>query len=191
MARGSLPVNLRVVSFAPVASRNARLLILGSMPGEASLKAGQYYAHPRNAFWPILLQLLRLEANAPYAERLEALRRSGIALWDVLQSCRRSGSLDSAIEPKSVVVNDFAAFFARHSHISQVCFNGAAAERCYQQHVLPKVRHLPLTYVRLPSTSPAHAALSPARKAAAWHAALSARPAVVTGERTRATCSAK
>ena len=185
-------MNSRVVSFAPVASRNARLLILGSMPGEASLKAGQYYAHPRNAFWPILLQWLGLEAGAPYAERLDALRSSGIALWDVLQSCRRSGSLDSAIEPESVVVNDFAAFFARHSHISQVCFNGAAAERCYQQHVLPEVGHLPLAYVRLPSTSPAHAALSPVKKAAAWHAALSARPALaVASKRSRSTCSGK
>lgn len=162
-------------SFPPVAESNARVLILGSMPGTKSLQAQQYYAHPNNSFWKIMGLLCGFDAGAPYEHRLAALTQSGIALWDVLQSCARTGSLDSAIEADSVVVNDFSAFFEQHPHIEMVCFNGAAAERYYTRHALPTLAPSPLRYVRLPSTSPAHAALAFANKLAVWRAALNAQ----------------
>lgn len=123
------------------------------MPGVASLNAHQYYAHPRNAFWRIVGELYGFDAAAPYDDRVAALTGAGIAVWDVLRSCRRKGSLDSAVEPESMVPNDFGALFATHPTITQVCFNGAAAETNYRRLVDPG----PATrYSRLPSTSPAH-----------------------------------
>jgi len=96
-------------SFEPIATPNARVLILGSMPGVASLEAGQYYAHPQNAFWRIMGELVGAGLEKPYDERARILKANGVALWDVLQSCIRPGSLDSDIRDE--VPNDFAAFF--------------------------------------------------------------------------------
>lgn len=163
----------RVRSFAPVAHRSARVLVLGSMPGVRSLEAGQYYAHPQNAFWRVMGTVLGFDPGAPYEERVETLKASGIALWDVLHSCVRPGSLDSAIEHGSRVPNDFAAFFRRHPALEQVCFNGAEAERSFRLHVLPGLEIEGLGYVRLPSTSPAYT-MSFANKLSAWRAALAA-----------------
>ena len=165
-------MSARIVSFEPIAISSARILILGSMPGEASLKAGQYYAHTRNTFWKIMGELIGFDPQAPYAQRVAALKLAGIALWDVLHSCYREGSLDSAIKNDSIVVNDFNAFLAQHPHITSVCFNGAAAAQCYQKHVLPTCKHTAIHYTRLPSTSPAHAALSFEQKVMAWRAAI-------------------
>lgn len=162
----------RIASFAPVARTSASILILGSIPGAASLAADQYYAHPRNAFWHIMGELLGFTPDAPYAERLMALQQAGIALWDVLHSCHRQGSLDTAIERDSIEVNDFERFFADHPNIRLVCFNGGTAERSYRQHVLRQDAPAALRYVRLPSTSPAHAALSLTQKMEIWRAAL-------------------
>lgn len=161
-----------VQSFAPVADRRAEILILGSMPGRDSLAAGQYYAHPRNLFWKIMAALLGVDPQAPYRGRLKALRDSRIALWDVIHSCRREGSLDADIERGSVRPNAFAAFFRAHPHIHKVFFNGSTAEAKYVEHVMPAVKSLALVYARLPSTSPAHASLSYEKKLAAWRAAL-------------------
>jgi len=158
-----------VRGFPPIARPEARILILGSMPSRESLARQQYYAHPRNAFWPIVTQLLGL-AGDDYAERTAALARRGVALWDVLQACFRSGSLDSAIDDRTIVTNDFPAFFSAHPRIRAVYFNGAKAESVYRRHVLPVLAApaagLPLS--RLPSTSPANAGMSPRQKAAAW-----------------------
>jgi hypoxanthine-DNA glycosylase len=167
-------MNKIITSFAPISNSSARVLILGSMPGVKSLNAGQYYAHKQNAFWKILAELTGLNPAAPYAERLEQLVGSGIALWDVLHSCEREGSLDAAIDFSTVQPNDFVTFFREHPYIQLVCFNGAVAERCYNTHVLPTVRDIPISYARLPSTSPAHAALSFQDKVAAWRAILGA-----------------
>ena len=162
-----------VHGFPPIARDDARLLILGTMPSRASLAASRYYAHPRNAFWPILTGLLQLDAP-DYAARAAAVKARGIAIWDVLQACFRSGSLDSAIDESSVVPNDFAGFYRRHPLIRRVFFNGARAESLYRRHVLPCLQEpaatLPLQ--RLPSTSPAHAGMSLEQKAAAWRAIL-------------------
>ena len=122
----------KLKSFRPISSKNARVLILGSMPGVRSLAAGQYYAHPRNNFWKIMEEVTGLKVGAEYDERLEFLKRRGIALWDVLHSCHRKGSLDAAIRRRSVKVNDFHSFFRRHPRIHTVLFNGAAAEGYYR-----------------------------------------------------------
>jgi hypoxanthine-DNA glycosylase len=158
--------------FPPIARRDARVLILGSMPGAASLAAGQYYAHPRNAFWPILGDLLGFDPAAPYRKRVQALKNARIAVWDVLHGCVRAGSLDSAIERDSEIANDFATFFRRHPRIAHVFFNGARAEQAFRRHALPGLGAAGLRFARLPSTSPAHAARSLPQKRAAWRAGL-------------------
>ena len=170
IARGTrLP---RVHSFAPIADENAEVLILGSMPGRASLAAGQYYAHRQNAFWRILCELLRIDPSSAYEVRAQALKSARIALWDVLQSCTREGSLDAAIERDTQIANDFRSFFDAHEQIRRVFFNGAAAEACFTRHVLPEIEKRAIRYVRLPSTSPAHASMSFEQKLEAWRKAL-------------------
>lgn len=162
----------RVRSFPPIENTRARVLILGSMPGGASLAATQYYAHPQNLFWRIVCDLLGASPGLAYTGRMRLLKANGIALWDVLQSCVRQGSLDSSIEEASIVVNDFAAFYRRHPRIERVFFNGAKAEAAYRRYVARSVEAIgrPRVYARLPSTSPAHAALSFEKKRAAWRA---------------------
>lgn len=159
-----------VQSFAPIEDADARILILGSMPGEASLQAGQYYAHPQNLFWRIMGELLGTDLASPYGQRVQALKSARIALWDVLRSCRRKGSLDSNIDHESLVPNDFAAFFLSHPQITRVFFNGAKAEQCYRKHMRPVTGIESIEYLRLPSTSPANASLSYERKLDAWRA---------------------
>jgi TDG/mug DNA glycosylase family protein len=160
-----------VHSFPPIAARGSRVLVLGSMPGKASLRAGQYYAHPRNAFWTITATLFGFEADASYTRRVAALRRSGVALWDVIQTCTRESSLDSDIDDATLVPNEFADFFAKHRSVHAVFFNGAKAESSYRRHVMPTLpADLGLTYLRLPSTSPANASIPYARKLTAWRA---------------------
>ena len=166
MPRMSTPV----YCFLPVEDSNARILILGSIPGLASLNAAQYYAHPRNTFWRIMSELTGASPQLPYEIRTQRLSAAGIALWDVLASCIRPGSLDADI--KSIIPNDFEGFFQSHPYISQVYFNGAMAEQSYKRHVLPTLTPRPLHYQRLPSTSPAHAALSYEQKLSIWCASI-------------------
>ncbi len=161
-----------VRSFPPVAGGNARLLILGSMPGVESLRANEYYAHPRNAFWRILGDFLGIAHNAPYVQRKQALLAKGIALWDVLSDCKRPGSLDSSIDRNSAKVNDLKGFLQQHPLIKDVLFNGAAAERFFLRHVAPGLEADALRLTRLPSTSPAHAARSLGDKRREWHRAI-------------------
>ena len=159
-----------VRSFAPIEDVSARVLILGSMPGRESLRMGQYYAHPRNLFWPILGELAGAAPAFPYPQRINALKRARIALWDVLKSCVREGSLDSDIDDDSLVPNDFRSFFLQHPKITHVFFNGAKAETVYRKFVLPEVDVKRLRYHRLPSTSPANAAMPHAQRLKAWRA---------------------
>ena len=156
--------------FAPVAAPDARILILGSMPSRKSLSEHQYYAHPQNAFWPIMGELFEFDAKLPYAERLQRLRDNGIALWDVAHQCVRPGSMDHAIDTASVVPNDFASFFMAQPHIRAIFFNGRKAEELFGRLVLPRLAP-PFRGIerrRLPSTSPAHAGLSRVLKLSAW-----------------------
>lgn len=167
-------------SFSAVSDAQARILILGSMPGKRSLDDNQYYAHPRNSFWPIISTLLgfSLTGGEPvnYTQRLNAVRHAKIALWDVLQACDRESSLDADIVESSIVVNDFAGFFNKHKNISHIFFNGAKAQQLYQRHVLPMLDEGTASMLssRLPSTSPAHAALSFEQKLAEWRVVLEA-----------------
>ncbi|HYG41883.1 MAG TPA: DNA-deoxyinosine glycosylase [Bordetella sp.] len=143
------------------------------MPGVASLRQQQYYAHPRNAFWPIAATVFGFDAGADYAGRIAALTGAGIALWDVLQACDRAGSLDADIDESTAEPNDFDAFLRAHPGIVRVCFNGAKAAALYRRRVLPHLAGFDdLQYLDLPSTSPAHAAMSRQDKLAAWHRAL-------------------
>ncbi len=163
-----------IYGFPPVGNPDSLMLILGSMPGQASLSAGEYYAHPRNAFWKIISLLSGSQPEPSYASRLKLLTTGRIALWDVLSSCIRSGSLDADIVPSSIIANDFLSFFRAHPGITRVCFNGAHAETSYRKHVLPTLgREFDhLEYLRLPSTSPANATLPFEQKFLAWQKAL-------------------
>lgn len=147
-----------------------RILILGSMPGVASLSAQQYYAHSRNVFWPIMGELFGAAPSLPYSERVNVLSCSGVAVWDVLELCTRHGSLDSSIVDSSIVPNDFARLFRDHPTIDRVFFNGAKAESSFLRHVGALVLGRSVPMIRLPSTSPAHASMSFDAKLSAWRA---------------------
>lgn len=162
----------RIQSFPPIADSTANTLILGSMPGKASLRAGQYYAHPRNVFWTIMGELAGADPALPYRARTKILKSAGIALWDVLASCTRHSSMDADIVADSISVNDFATFLSVHPGITHVFFNGNMAEKCFRMQVLPLLASLPeqrpLYYRSLPSTSPANASMRYEQKLGAW-----------------------
>jgi hypoxanthine-DNA glycosylase len=153
--------------FAPIARPNARILILGSMPGVASLNAAQYYAFPRNAFWKIMGELFAAGPELDYQSRLEKLLDNHIALWDVIGSCHRPGSLDSAISNDGLVTNDFNSFFKQHKQITRVYFNGQKAGDLFKKKVTASLCG-ELDFTVLPSTSPAYAAKNYAAKLVGW-----------------------
>jgi hypoxanthine-DNA glycosylase len=159
-----------VRSFAPVARPDALGLILGSMPGRLSLQRQEYYAHPRNAFWPIMGELWGFSPALAYAERLWRLQQHRIALWDVLACCRRPGSLDATIDKNSEIPNDFEGFLPQLPQLRGIFFNGRKAEQAFRRLVVPQLGTLlqDLALVGLPSTSPAYAGKSPAGKLADW-----------------------
>lgn len=145
----------------------ARLLVLGSFPGAASLQAAQYYAHPRNAFWPLMCALTGEDLlGQAYADRLQTLRRHRIALWDAVAACRREGSLDTAIE--AAEPSDLRELVSRLPELRAIACNGALAHR----QTLLALGDTDLPVLKLPSTSPAHAGLSMVAKIAAWRDAL-------------------
>jgi TDG/mug DNA glycosylase family protein len=163
-----------LTSFEPIITKNCKVLIVGSMPGVASLQMHQYYAHPRNAFWPIMTEIYGIELGSTYEERCSSLSAKGAGIWDVLKSCRRQGSLDSNIESASEQANDFESLFSKHRSIRTVIFNGGTAERLYKKHILssPMVKNQNLSYQRLPSTSPAYASMKFVEKLEQWRSAL-------------------
>jgi hypoxanthine-DNA glycosylase len=142
------------------------------MPSEASLAAGEYYAHPRNLFWRIAGEICGFDPELAYAHRKTALKKTGIALWDVVESCTRNGSLDSAINDDSIRVNDFASFLQAHRAIHRICFNGRKAESAWRRHVQPVLPPgQPFEYRLLPSTSPANAGIGYLQKLRIWRSA--------------------
>lgn len=152
----------RLAGFPPVWRADARLLVLGSFPSVASLGAAQYYAHPRNQFWPILGRLIGVDLpSMAYPERLEAVKAARVAIWDVLGSCEREGSLDTAI--RDAHANQFDPLLAGLPALRAVAFNGGTAGRA-----APWFGERGLATLRLPSTSPAHAALDLEAKFARW-----------------------
>ena len=157
---------MRKSGFAPVVDAGTRLLILGSLPGDASLKAGQYYGHPQNAFWRLTGGVIARDLAAlPYPERLEALKTAGIGLWDVIISAHRPGSLDQAIREAEAA--DLRTLIEGLPRLTTVAFNGATAAKIGRRS-LAGVEGL--TLIDLPSSSPAHASRSFADKALAWGA---------------------
>ena len=167
------------VGFPPIAREDARVLVLGSLPSEASLQAGEYYAHPQNAFWKIMAQLAG--ATGGYPDRCQLLMQAGVAVWDVLASSVRPGSMDADIRLSSAVPNDFETFFSRHKHLRLVCFNGRKAEQMFHRFVMPSVSTEGLVFELLPSTSPAYASMSLAQKLEAWRGII--EPAIKQGAR--------
>ena len=162
------------VGFPPLADASARVLVLGSLPGVKSLEMREYYAQPHNAFWRIMGQVVGAGPELPYPERVALLRTRGVAVWDVLAAGEREGSLDSAIVQATIVVNDFEEFFARHTLVRAICFNGNTAADLYRRKVqrkLPPASAALKTQV-LPSTSPAYASLRFEQKLERWQAAL-------------------
>jgi len=172
--RASVRHGLAVVltGFGCVFQSDARVLILGSMPGQASLDHTQYYAHPRNSFWYIMEQLFDAGWNRPYQQRLSTLLQHRIALWDVVHQCIRKGSLDAAIDNKSIVANDFQSLFNQCPDLHHVFFNGQKAARLFAELIEPTLQASPsratLSYMTLPSTSPAHATMSREQKLNEW-----------------------
>ena len=157
---GGLPLQ----GLAAVAGPATRLLLLGSFPGEASLAAQQYYGHPRNQFWPLLSAIWRVDlVPLAYADRMQALVDHGLGLWDVYASCRRQGSLDSAI--RDAVPNDLPGLAARLPQLRAIAHNGGESARAMRV-----TGALGLPVHRLPSSSPANASWSFDRKLAAWAA---------------------
>lgn len=158
-----MPIPL-LEGFAPIVDKGARLLILGSFPSVQSLATRQYYGNPRNAFWPITSALFGFDVRATYETRLAALQSHGVALWDVLHKCRRAGSSDAKIDPKSLVANDFGELFATYPCIGCVYFNGHTAAKLFGRLVRIDA---PVSYQLLPSTSPARA-MPAGQKLDAW-----------------------
>jgi hypoxanthine-DNA glycosylase len=161
---------LHSLGFKPVAGADSRVLILGTLPGPVSLEKRQYYAQSRNAFWPIMGELIGAAPELTYRERLDKLKSRSVALWDVCQSAYRVGALDASIDAGSIVPNDLAGFLRTHATIRLICFNGQTAAKLYRQRVLPG---LPagLRDIRcetLPSTSPAYAAMQFEQKLEEW-----------------------
>lgn len=168
-----------LTGLAPVAGEAPRILILGSMPGAASLAATQYYAHPANRFWPLMALLFPEEAarlsSSDYEERLEGLRRSGVALWDTIGSCERAGSLDSSI--RNMTPNDVAGLLKTHPTIGTVVLNGSKSAAVWRRHAQREAlgERPGLRVLALPSTSPANARLRLADLERVWRAALAVR----------------
>ncbi|HEX3952201.1 MAG TPA: DNA-deoxyinosine glycosylase [Stellaceae bacterium] len=152
-------------SFPPVVDVRSRALVLGTLPGEESLRRQEYYAHPRNLFWPIVFGLFGAAPSPVYAERLGFVAARGIALWDVCAAASRRASADAAIRAEEP--NTIADLLVEHPGIRAVAFNGSTARRLYDRHFR---RRPDLTYLALPSTSPAHARLGLAAKLAEWQA---------------------
>ena len=153
----------RKSSFAPVVADNTRVLVLGSLPGEASLAAGRYYAHPRNRFWQLMGKMIEVELEPmTYEQRLEALLGAGIGLWDTVASARREGSLDAAM--REIEANPLRQLVASLPELRAVGLNGAVAARIGTR----LLGDMGLSLIPLPSSSPAFAAMTLADKQRRW-----------------------
>ena len=156
--------------FPPIVGRKARVLVLGSLPSRQSILKQQYYAHPRNAFWPIIESLLDVDSSRPYRQRVAQLKAAGVAVWDVLDSSIRPGSMDADIIESSAVSNDIIGFLISHKQIRAILFNGQTAARMFDKRLGRRLAELGrvIDLHTLPSTSPAYAALSLEQKIERW-----------------------
>lgn len=155
--------------FLPIARSDARVLVLGSLPGQKSLAEHEYYAHSQNAFWPIMRDIFGIIGD--YAQRCEKLSDQEVALWDVLHASVRPGSMDADLKIATARPNNFSAFLDEYSRIELIAFNGRKAEQLFNRMV-PRAIWQHLRLVGLPSTSPAYAAMSFSGKLELWRAGL-------------------
>jgi hypoxanthine-DNA glycosylase len=169
------------IGFSPVSRSNARVLILGTLPGAESLKQQQYYAHRQNKFWKIMGELVGASPDLPYKKRLKQLTKNKIALWDVCETAQRKGSLDADI--RCATPNDFDSFFKKHKNIEFICFNGQPAQKLFRRHVKKNT----IASRVLPSTSPAHAKMRYEQKLVRWREALRKSILLKSGK----TCASK
>ena len=166
------------IGLAPIWRADAKVLILGSLPGVASLQAAQYYAHPRNQCWPILQQLFGIDANLPYLERIHCAQQQGIAFWDLVQSAKRRGSLDSAIISKSIASNRLLELLTELPKLQHIALNGKKAAELFDKQRASDLELQQWLTARnmqchvLPSTSPANASIHFNDKLASWRSAL-------------------
>ena len=153
-----------IKSFEPIIDDNSRVLILGTMPGPESLKKGEYYANPRNQFWKIIYRILngRDEPPSDYEERIKILKKNGIALWDVLESCEREGAADSKINNGKP--NDFKTRLRKTPNLKRIFFNGKKAEQCFKKYGCPE----DVERIGLPSTSSANRRITLDEKVRRW-----------------------
>ena len=158
--------------FPAISNEDIQTVILGSMPGKDSLAAGEYYAHSRNGFWPIMAEIYGASPALAYAERLKVLLSHGIGVWDVIRSCRRKTSLDAHIEETTIVVNDFGRFIKDHPQLRLICFNGAKSEQTFKRYIDNAIISPSIKLIRLPSTSPANARMNFQQKLEAWREVL-------------------
>ena len=163
----------RVQSFAPILGKHPRILILGSMPGIASLEAVQYYAHPRNIFWPIMADLFSIDAETDYARRIAQISEAPVILWDTLKRCDRPGSLDASIKRDTVEANDIPGLLTEFPEVRAVACNGATSANYFRRLVMPQISaEIEIELLPMPSTSPANASMTFAQKLAAWQCLL-------------------
>lgn len=167
--------------FLPIFGESPAVLILGSMPSVKSLEQQQYYAHPQNAFWWIMSELLDFDPLEPYGVRAALLKQNKIAVWDVIKACHRPGSLDSAIDTSSIQANDFSALLGEKTSVKLVVFNGQAAQKIFKKHLLSNkaaesetvergIKQYAGDFLVMPSTSPANAATTRTMKLDRWRA---------------------
>lgn len=152
--------------FKPLLGDQPNVLILGTMPSVQSLKTQQYYGHPRNAFWWIMSELCGFDVSLAYIDQVDLILKNKIAVWDVIASCHRPGSLDSKIDQSTVTPNPISALLEDYPSLSLIGFNGQAAEKLFKKH--NDVTHWHGDLVVLPSTSPANAALTKENKLSSW-----------------------
>lgn len=165
------------LGFPPIIGEDPVILILGSLPGAASLAHQQYYAHPQNAFWRILEALFNIPAKASYAEKCAQVINARLAIWDVCHSACRQGSLDSAITAHTVMANDINGLLEAYPTIKTIAFNGSASANLFKRHI--KLAHDVMT-LALPSTSPANASIPYLKKLERWSVLLE-RKQLATG----------
>ncbi len=150
-------------SFSPIADEDIEILILGTMPSDASLAKKEYYGHPRNRFWKLIAEITKTHLPQTYEDKKALLLKHRIGIWDIAQKAERKGSLDSAI--KEVIPNDIDFFLKTHPLIHTICFNGVFAQKLHDQYFIQKKEIL---YLLLPSSSPANAAISAEELSASW-----------------------
>lgn len=158
-----------LTSFEPILGDVPKVLILGSMPGVVSLHAAHYYAHPRNAMWPIIFEYLEVPLPEHFEARYVALKNNQFAMWDVLKHCERQGSLDSAIQTSTEVPNDIVGLLVNYPSIELVCLNGAKAAHAFKKYISPSLKAWQGNIITLPSTSPANARTHYREKKRKWH----------------------